>query len=1432
MIYVILTNKQYKNMKKIKLLIPFLISGIIIWIIWSYFMSPTRIALVNFQPYMSTSIKLANTSSFVVYEDVSVDDIKNIHKYDFIIGFGMGLKISENQRIELNKAIEKNIPMYFYAATTPENQINTLDSIQENRIKSYLSNGNKKNYQNIALYIRKYIDKKVLFAPEPDIAVESVSDVIYHLDEEKYFVDVHSYEAYLRNIGTYHEGAPKIAIVGGMNDPFSGNRDNIDSLIVSFNKAGLNIYPIASFMKRLDFLRAIEPDAVIYFPHGRMNMVQADASIKWLKERNIPLFAPLTILQKKEVWEKDPMGMFGGFMSQSVTMPELDGAIYPYVLTAQEEDKDGLYHFKAIPNRLAEFTQIVNNYIGLKKKNNAEKKLAIYYFKGIGQEGLNAQGLETLHSLYNLLVRLKKEGYNVDNLPSDLKSFSNIINTQGSVLSTYSKGAFDDYLKKGNPALIEKKVYESWISKSMPKELYKQVTTVYGEAPGDYLSVHRENSSFLAIARVQFGNIVLLPQPMAAIGDDSFAIVHGADSPPPHTYIAAYLWSRYAFNADAMMHFGTHGSLEFTPQKQVALSNYDWPDRLVGTTPHFYYYTIGNIGESVMTKRRAYATTISYLTPPFMESNTRNQFTSLKDAIRNYYKTPSDETSKNIKKIVVKMGLHRDLRLDSTITKSYSIEDIERIENFAEEIATEKMTGELYITGIPYSKSKIHSSVLAMSADPIAYSLANIHLQRGKVTSNELKNKPFFTDNYLNPSKRLVNEILDGKTISPMMIAQMADVSVEEIEEAKAMLAPKRRMPNISNSQKNEHGDRKKNQGGHPSSIPKMGTAPKHTQITDDTTKNTKQNTQKSHQSSSKKVDSYTSATATKKEYTREDKRKAQSLVELEKTINNVILYKMALERSPELEMQAILNALSGGYIEPGPGGDAIANPNAVPTGRNLYSINAEATPSEVAWDKGVELAQQTLNQYKMRHGEYPRKVSYTFWSAEFIESEGATIAQVLYMLGVEPIRDSFGRVSDLQLIDSKSLGRPRIDVVVQTSGQFRDIAASRLALITKAVEMAAMAKDEPFDNLVAKSTIETERLLVESGLAPKTAREMSTQRVFGGINGMYGTNIQGMISSGDKWENEQEIADTYIHNMGAVYGGDKNWGQFQQGLLKAVLHNTDVIIQPRQNNTWGALSLDHVYEFMGGMNLAIRHVTGKDPEAYFSDYRNRNNYRMQELKEAIGVEARTTVFNPTYIKEVMKGSASSAAQIKEVISNMYGWNVTKPNVIDNEMWDQMYDIYVKDSYNLQTTDFMKKENPAALQEITAIMLETIRKGMWKASDEQIRELVNLHHSLVDEFGSNGAGFSGDNKKLQDFIASKLSSKNANQYKKNLQKMTTANESIQKMDNGVVLQKEELRSNQSEKLPLSLNEVVVVIVVLIVFVAVLLLMRKNRKKQL
>ena len=1359
-----------KKKSKIILGVCIVAAALIGMSVWNTWFSPTKIAFINFQTIQQGSISKANDNSSIKLSEVSLDNLDRLTGYDMVFINGMGLRIVEEQRQQIQQAADKGIPVYTSMATNPANNICNLDSVQQNLIRGYLTNGGKTNYRNMLNYIRKAIDGKISSIPEVEDPAERPSDMLYHAgltnpDDELEFLTVADYEKFMKDNRLYKEGARKIMITGQMADA--------TGLIEALEKEGYNVYPVQSMTKFMSFIDEVQPDAIINMAHGRMG----DKMVDYLKAKNILLFAPLTINSLVDEWEKDPMGMAGGFMSQSIVTPEIDGAIRPFALFAQYEDEEGLRHSYAVPERLKTFVSTINNYLNLNTKPNSEKKVAIYYYKGPGQNALTAAGMEVVPSLYNLLVRMKQEGYNISGLPANAEELGKMIQAQGAVFNSYAEGAFNDFMQKGHPELITKDQYESWVKESLRPEKYQEVVDAFGEFPGNYMAT---NDGKLGIARLQFGNVVLMPQNAAGSGDNSFQVIHGTNMAPPHTYIASYLWMQHGFKADALIHFGTHGSLEFTPRKQVALCSNDWPDRLVGAVPHFYIYSIGNVGEGMMAKRRSYATIQSYLTPPFLESSVRGIYRELMEKIKIYnssHKENKDQESLAVKTLTVKMGIHRDLGLDSIANKPYTEDEIARVENFAEELATEKITGQLYTMGVPYEAERITSSVYAMATEPIAYSLLALDKQRGKATDAVSKHRSLFTQQYLTPARHLVEKLLANPALATdELICRTAGITAQELAKARQIEADR-------NAPK-----------GMMAMMMAMGKAPK--------------------------------------EYSKEEIELTLAIAEVERTIKNVGNYKNALLTSPEEELSSLMNALKGGYTAPTPGGDPIANPNALPTGRNMYAINAEATPTESAWEKGIALAKQTIDTYKQRHNDsIPRKVSYTLWSSEFIETGGATIAQVLYMLGVEPVRDAFGRVSDLKLIPSAELGRPRIDVVVQTSGQLRDIAASRLFLINRAVEMAAAAKDDKFENQVAASVVEAERVLTEKGVSPKNAREMASFRVFGGANGMYGTGIQGMVESGDRWESESEIADTYLNNMGAFYGDEKHWEVFQKFALEAALNSTDVVVQPRQSNTWGALSLDHVYEFMGGMNLAVRNVTGKDPDAYLSDYRNRNNMKMQELKEAVGVESRTTILNPTYIKEKMKGGASAASEVAQTVTNTYGWNVMKPAAIDKELWDNIYDVYVKDEYKLNVKDFFEKQNPAALQEVTAVMMETARKGYWKASPEQLSNIAKLHTDLVRQFGPSGSGFTGDNAKLQQFIASQVDAQTAANYNKELKQMKQATLDGEATKGGMVLKKQSSDAVQgAQEEQNSLNGGLIAGIVLVAFVVMLLILKKKRKK--
>lgn len=1404
--------------------------------IWAYnvWFGTTKIAFVNFQTITMGGIAKANDNSFIKLQEVPVEELDRLSGFDMVFVNGMGLRVVEEQRQQIQKAADKGVLVYTTMATNPANNICTIDSVDQVALRGYLGSGGRRNYKNMLNYIRKNMDKKLISVEEPGVPIERSSDVLYHVDVDKSgdeldFVSVEEYEKYLRSKQLYKEGAKKIVVTGQMADA--------TGLIDTLERVGYNVYPVLSLRRLLDFVREISPDAIINMAHGRLG----DEVVKYLEERNILLFAPLTVNSLVKEWEQDPMGMSGGFMSQSIVTPEIDGAIRTSALFAQYEDKEGLRHSFAVPSRLKTYVENIQKTLALKEKPNSEKRVVIYYYKGPGQSAMNAAGMEVVPSLYNLLKKMKEEGYRVENLPANSKELEKMIMAEGAVFGTYANGVMDRFLKEGHPLLISKEEYESWVKQALRPEKYAEVVAAFGEFPGEYMSTA---DGKLGVSRIQFGNVVIMPQPAAGGGDNAFQIVHGTDVAPPHSYVAAYLWMQYGFKADAMIHFGTHGSLEFTPKKQAALCDLDWPDRLVGSVPHLYIYSIGNVGEGMIAKRRGYGVLQSYLTPPFMESNVRGIYRNLTERIKIYNQKAYPEkgtadpkevekAALSVKELAVSLGMHRELGLDSVLNVPYTEEEILKIENFADELAAEKVTGQLYTMGVPYEAARIESSVYSMASDPIAYGLFGLDRLRGKADADVLKRKTIFTERYLDPAKRLVGRLLNGQEkVDDGFICQVAGITKEELAQAREIdqnrNAPKGMMAMMmaAAAKQPEVMPVKKEEGEHPMSgmmknmMKQKGPDAKTggMQVNKGTGGNPDMSAMMKAMMGKKA-----------KEYSKEEVNKALAIMEVERTLKNVNNYKRALQESPDGELQSLMNALNGGYTAPSPGGDPIVNPNTLPTGRNLFAINAEETPTESAWEKGIQLAKSTIEMYQKRHnGEFPKKVSYTLWSGEFIETGGATIAQVLYMLGVEPVRDAFGRVSDLKLIPSADLGRPRIDVVVQTSGQLRDIAASRLFLVNRAVEMAAAAKNDQYENQVAAGVLEAEKTLIDKGISPKDAREISTFRVFGGANGGYGTGIQGMVDAGDRWEDESEIAATYLNNMGAYYGSEKNWEKFQQFAFEAALTRTDVVVQPRQSNTWGALSLDHVYEFMGGLNLAVRNVTGKDPDAYLSDYRNRNNNKMQEVKEAIGVESRTTIFNPSYIKEKMKGEATSAAGFAEIVRNTYGWNVMKPSVIDNEMWDEIYNVYVKDKFNLGVQDFFEKQSPAALQEITAVMMETARKGMWKATDQQLADLSNLHTDLIQKYKPACSGFVCDNAKLRDFIASKATPEAAKQYQNSIKNVR---EVAADQSKGVVMKKDEITS-ETQKHTNKVNTVWIVVGVVVILGGLAVLMRKRRRNRM
>ncbi|MDE6785433.1 MAG: cobaltochelatase subunit CobN, partial [Muribaculaceae bacterium] len=412
--------------------------------------SSTKIAFVNYQPITLGEIGKANDNSFIKIENLSVEDLENASKFDMVFVNGMGLRITEEQRESLSKAAESGTPVITTAATNPDNYIVSTDSVDTEFLKQYLQGGGRANYRSMLNYVRKYIDGKKLFIGEITDPKQAPSGMFYHQDlknpdnEMLYFDSLSEYRQFLQDNNLLKDNSPNIILTGQMGVP--------DELIAELEATGNVVYPISNIQQAIKngITDSISPSAMINMAHGRMG----DAVVEYLKTKNIPLFSPLNVNRDYDEWMEDKMGMNGGFMSQSVVTPEIDGAIRPWTLFAQFEGSDGVPVIKAIPERLTEFVETVNNYVSLRKKANGEKKVAIFFFKGPGQNSLVAEGMEVAPSLYNMLNRFKEEGYKVENLPSSLPEFEKLINDRGRVFGNYAIGAMSDFVNNANPEII------------------------------------------------------------------------------------------------------------------------------------------------------------------------------------------------------------------------------------------------------------------------------------------------------------------------------------------------------------------------------------------------------------------------------------------------------------------------------------------------------------------------------------------------------------------------------------------------------------------------------------------------------------------------------------------------------------------------------------------------------------------------------------------------------------------------------------------------------------------------------------------------------------------------------------------------------------------------------------------------------------------
>lgn len=920
-----------------------------------------------------------------------------------------------------------------------------------------------------------------------------------------------------------------------------------------------------------------------------------------LSKLNVPILHGIQLHSKTiEQWSISKQGISPVETVTTVVLPELDGRIEPTVTHGiKEETCEGirLEEYDAVEDRVEKLAKRAAGWIKLRNKPNSEKRVAIILYNyPPGEENIGkVEGLNVFKSLSRLLQALKERGYDLPEAPSSDKLREILL----------SKGITNSGRWIQTPQVLEKmikvsrSVYANWL-KEMPNRPLNEILKDWGAPPGKIM-VYKNS---LLIPGITLGKIFIGVQPTRGIHEDPSKIYHDKDTPPHHQYIAFYKWIKNEFKADALVHLGTHGTLEFLPGKEVGLSQDCYPDILVDDLPNIYIYHAVNSSEAMIAKRRSYAVIINHGSPPLTVSGLHGDFQELENLVKEYFdalqysREKAEEISNKTLEKAQKYGLG---------------DTIEEIYDKLEEYKRSLMPKGLHVLGEKMTMEEIieYLAFLTRYDRNEVKSLHRLILESKDLKYEEILEKPHEKDSRSKPYSKIFQEV---------------ESTVKEII----------------------------------------------------------------------------------KEYIIYGKVNPQRVSGVDKTEleRSMRFLKRVYERIQESsEVDAILNALDGKFIPPGPGGDFVRTPEIYPTGRNTYQLDPTRIPTETAMERGKVIAEEYVREFYEKHGTYPKAISIVLWGFETIKTGGETVAAIFHLLGIKPVFKGL-YIRDLEVIPLEELKRPRIDCVVTICGIFRDTLYNVVELLDRAFKLAAEL-DEPEEMNYVKAHMKND--VAKYG-------EKAKFRIFGPPEGLYATSITSLIESSG-WKSETEIINAYLESMKFAYG-EKKRNMEAKEVLGTLLSNVDVVSQVRDTVEYEITDLDHYYEFLGGLSRAVEEQRGSKPEVLIADT-TRENIKVEDVRDAIVRGVITRITNPKWLDALLEHGANGATKIADRVEYMLGLAATLHS-IEKWMWDKTTENIVLDK---ERNEKMKEANPWAFRKLVSRLLEAEKRGYWKAKKETMERL-------------------------------------------------------------------------------------------------------------
>jgi magnesium chelatase subunit H len=433
-----------------------------------------------------------------------------------------------------------------------------------------------------------------------------------------------------------------------------------------------------------------------------------------------------------------------------------------------------------------------------------------------------------------------------------------------------------------------------------------------------------------------------------------------------------------------------------------------------------------------------------------------------------------------------------------------------------------------------------------------------------------------------------------------------------------------------------------------------------------------------------------------------------------------LLLTKVSEQLDSNGELDSLLSALRGKYIEPGPGADIVQNPMVLPTGRNTHAINPYSVPSQMAFARAEHTADALLQRCLDEQGHYPRALALVLWGLDNIKTQGDGVAQALWLLGVRPVRDALNRATEIEVLPLEELQRPRIDVVMTVSGIFRDLFAPTMVLLDKAVRRVA-ALDEPFEMNYVRRNVQ------EKMDAGAWGFDDAVTRVFSNAPGNYGSNVNFMVMD-SQWESEKTLGDLFVTRKCFAYTRDSR-GRSVEGreaphLMSDALSRVEATYQNIDSFEIGITDVDHYFEYLGGVSRAVETSSKSRPAIYLSDSLS-PQVKIRSLQETVRLETRAKTLNPKWYEGMLKHGFRGVAEIENHVSNTFGWSATA-DAVDPWIYTEISRTFLLDPIMFQR---LLDLNPHSVRSLTKRLLEAHDRGYWNPDEDVIERLRDtLNH--------------------------------------------------------------------------------------------------------